>query len=377
MGKIHVWEAIATLTGTIIGAGVLGIPYVMAQAGFLTGLLALIFLGAVILTVNLCVGEITLRTRERHQLTGYVATYLGPGGRWTMTVAMVVANYGALMAYLIAEGSSLAALFGGNPWIWSAGFFIVGSLIVYRGLMAVGVSELVLSTAKFTAFFTVVLLALFSNVFTADNLAGFDATKLFVPYGVMLFAFLGAIAIPEMRQELSKHPRDLKKSIILGSVIPLLVYAVFGLAIVGVTGLNTTEIANVGIGSALGLSALIAANLFAILSMATAFIAIALGLKQMYELDYQFRPIFAFGATMLLPPLLILAGIQSFIMILGVSGAVAGGLEGTLLILTYWKSRTRGNRTPEYKLRLPMPALILLIAVFVLGAVLTIKELLV
>ncbi|MBI4145195.1 hypothetical protein HY493_03240 [Candidatus Woesearchaeota archaeon] len=377
MGKIHVWEAVATLTGTIIGAGVLGIPYVMAQAGFLTGILVLALLGGVILTVNLCVGEITLRTKEKHQLTGYVATYLGPGGRWTMTVAMVVANYGALMAYLIAEGSSLAALFGGDPWLWSAGFFIVGSLIIYRGLVAVGVSELVLSTAKFTAFFTVVLLALFSNVFTAEHLAGFDITKLFVPYGVMLFAFLGAIAIPEMRQELSKHPRDLKKSIILGSVIPLLVYAVFGLAIVGVTGLGTTEIANVGIGRALGLPALIAANLFAILSMATAFIAIALGLKQMYELDYHFRPIFAFGATMLLPPLLILAGIHSFIMILGVSGAVAGGLEGILLVMTYWKARTRGNRMPEYKLRLPVPALVLLIAVFALGAVLTMRGLLV
>ena len=32
-------EAVAVLIGIVIGAGVLGIPYVVAKAGFLTGLL--------------------------------------------------------------------------------------------------------------------------------------------------------------------------------------------------------------------------------------------------------------------------------------------------------------------------------------------------
>ena len=36
--KLLLWEAIATLVGTIIGAGILGIPYVIAKAGFWTGI---------------------------------------------------------------------------------------------------------------------------------------------------------------------------------------------------------------------------------------------------------------------------------------------------------------------------------------------------
>ena len=34
MKKVILFEAIATLIGTIIGAGILGIPFVFAQAGF-------------------------------------------------------------------------------------------------------------------------------------------------------------------------------------------------------------------------------------------------------------------------------------------------------------------------------------------------------
>ena len=41
MMKKEFFEAIALLMGTVIGAGVLGIPYIVYKAGFLTGLLLL------------------------------------------------------------------------------------------------------------------------------------------------------------------------------------------------------------------------------------------------------------------------------------------------------------------------------------------------
>lgn len=63
----------------VIGAGILGIPYVVAKAGFLTGLLDLIIIGLAVLVLNLYVGEIMLRTKEDHQLTGYAEKYLENG----------------------------------------------------------------------------------------------------------------------------------------------------------------------------------------------------------------------------------------------------------------------------------------------------------
>ena len=56
--------AVSVLVGTCIGAGVLGIPYVAAKAGFLVALAYILLIGAMILIVNLCLGEVTLRTKE-------------------------------------------------------------------------------------------------------------------------------------------------------------------------------------------------------------------------------------------------------------------------------------------------------------------------
>ncbi|MEM4239590.1 MAG: aromatic amino acid transport family protein [Candidatus Woesearchaeota archaeon] len=372
--RLHAYEATATLIGTIIGAGVLGIPYVMAKAGFLTGLLVLLLLGTVILTINLCIGEVVLRTKGLHQLTGYVGIYLGDRGRRLMTVAMIVGNYGALMAYIIGEGRSLAEVFGGNPWVWSAVFFAIGSFIIYRGLMVVGFSELVLSGIKFSALFIILVLMVSSRFFDPSHLMHFDISKFFVPYGVILFAFLGAIAIPEMREELSGHLKDMKRAIIIGSIIPLIAYALFGFAVVGVTGYYTTEVANVGIGRLMGFVPLLIVNLFAVMAMATSFIAIGLGLKEMYEYDYGIKPLLSFVLTLSVPVLLILAGIHSFIKILGLTGALAGGLEGILLLLTYWKARRYGQRKPEYEVRVGLVPIALIVVAFVIGAIITIKE---
>ena len=38
-------EAVCIIIGTVIGAGVLGIPYVIAKAGFLIGLIELVIIG--------------------------------------------------------------------------------------------------------------------------------------------------------------------------------------------------------------------------------------------------------------------------------------------------------------------------------------------
>ena len=84
-------EAVATLVGTIIGAGVLAIPYSMKKAGFLTGLLILVVLSIAVLFLFLFVGEIVLRTKGNHQLTGYAEKYLGKTGKALMLFAVIFA----------------------------------------------------------------------------------------------------------------------------------------------------------------------------------------------------------------------------------------------------------------------------------------------
>ena len=133
MPKKHLIGAISTLIGITIGAGILGIPFVVAKAGFLTGILNIFVIGMLILVLNLYLGEITLRTKGIHQLTGYAKIYLGKAGYYLMMVAFIIFSYGALVAYIIKTGELLNALlspiFGGTTLIYSIIFFILSFII--------------------------------------------------------------------------------------------------------------------------------------------------------------------------------------------------------------------------------------------------------
>ena len=102
--------ASSILIGTMIGAGLLAIPYIISQAGFWIGMLDLVIIAIILTTIHLYLGEITLRTKGFHQLTGYAERYIGKTGKKIMFIAMILGVYGALVAYLIGEGYALSAI---------------------------------------------------------------------------------------------------------------------------------------------------------------------------------------------------------------------------------------------------------------------------
>jgi amino acid permease len=361
------WEAIATLVGTIIGAGILGIPYVVSQAGFWTGMANVVLLGFVILVMYLYLGEVALRTKGNHQLTGYCQRYLGRWGKGLMAFSMIFGIYGAMIAYILGEGAAFSAIFGGNPWFYSIGFFVVASTIVYLGLKQVARSELWMLPGMIIV---VGLIAFFAFKFIdLSNFTAFDYMKFFLPYGVIFFAFLGAAAIPEMEQYLFKNEKALKRCITIGIAIPIVVYLIFAITIVGVTGAGTTEIATVGLGNVIGEHMVLLGNIFAIVTMATSFLTLGLALKQMYNFDYGINKHLSWGITVFIPLFIAVSGVATFIKAIGISGIIAGGVEGILIVLMIKRAKKFGNRKPEYKMHFSWFIGGCLIALFIAGAV--------
>ncbi|MDD5700303.1 MAG: aromatic amino acid transport family protein, partial [Candidatus Nanoarchaeia archaeon] len=184
--------AASVLIGTIIGAGYLGIPYVVAQSGFPLGLINLAVVCAILLLTMLYLGEISLRTKERHQLPGYAEKYLGKKGKILMFFALVIGIYSALLAYLIAEGESWSVLlFGSTAYSLhiSLIFWLILSLMSYFGLKAVEEADLV--GISLVAIMIISLVVLFWNRIDVSNLNHVSPKNFFVPFGVILFAFLG------------------------------------------------------------------------------------------------------------------------------------------------------------------------------------------
>lgn len=358
-------ESVGTLVGLTIGAGVLGIPYVVAQAGFLTGIFVILFLGAIIVLMNLYVGEITLRTKGRHQLPGYVEKYLGKKGKYLMSLSLMITVYGALTGYIIGEGEAIGAIFGIDPLLPMILFFVLMAAIVFRGLKLIKTLEVCFNTIVIGVLCIIIFLSL-QGIHT-ENYTGLDMTKLLIPYGVVLFAFAGSAAIPDLKVELENNKKLMKKAIIIGSLIPLFLYLLFAFAVVGVTGIDSTELATVGLGEAIGLHMVYLGNIFAAFAMGTSFLLLALALLWMYQYDYHMKKIFAWGLTLLIPFLIAFSDHPSFVQVLAITGTFAGGLEGILIVLTHRTAQKKSERNPEYSLKNRLFLSIFLIGIYIIG----------
>jgi tyrosine-specific transport protein len=362
-------EAVSTLVGTVIGAGVLGLPYIIAKAGLLNGIILLLLLGATVTLMYLYYGEIILRTKKVHQLTGYAEKYLGKWGKLVATISFLVSMYGALIAYLIGSGSALSSIFGGSSLVFTIIFLAAGAVLVHKGITAVEKSE---SYLMFIVLGLILLIsALGMGKIQPANLTGFKAENLFIPYGLILFALLGTNAIPEMREELIKDRRLLKRSIIIGMLIPIAAYILFSVVVVGVVGASgfallgdDEKIATIALIPYLGSHLAVIGNLFAVFAVTTSFLSVSLSLKEMFMYDFNLDERLAFALTFLPPLIPVVLRLTSFIMILELMGIIVGGITAFLIVLMYWNSKKLGDREPEYTMNSnPLMGLIILFIV--------------
>jgi amino acid permease len=362
------WATTFTLTGTIIGAGILGLPYVFAKSGFLVGLFWLVVLGAVMIFVNLALGEITLRTRGKHQLAGYAEKYLGKWGKRAMLFSMIFGIYSALIAYLIGEGESISRLVPGNihPLIFGIMFWLVMTLLLKEGLKGLKKIE----TWGVIAIIAIILgiFARFAPELKTSNLMTWNSTHFAIPIGVVMFALLGFTSIPELRQEIKGQEKLLKRAIIIGSIIPIILYIIFSATFIGILGTSITEVATLSFGPLM--------TILGIFTMLTSYFVLSFSLNDTFKFDMKTNKKTRFLLTSLIPLALYIFITQfefiGFALILGIGGVISGGLTGILILLTAKKakSNTRNKKDPEIRVPLNWKLIIILSIIFITGIIL-------
>ncbi len=354
------------LVGTCIGAGILGIPYVAAQAGFLTAIIYIIIIGLLTYLINLYLGEVSLRTKNKHQIVGYAEKYLGKRGRRFMEFATIFGIYAAIIAYMVGVGESLSFLAIGNTSysIFFGIFFgIIMSFLLWNGKKALKKFEKI-------GVGIVLLLLIFIIIFfipsvQLNNLLGFNASNIFLPFGVILFALMSFHAIPEIKIILGKDKKKLKKTILLGTIISIIFYILFTLIVVGFMGLGTPEVATLALGKIF--------IVLGILTMFTSYLSLGNSLEDDFIFDEHYRKKKSWILSSMLPIILFII-IQmfdffSFTKILSIGGVVSGGLASILILLMVRNAKKKNERKPEYSIRINKFIIIVLSLIFILGTI--------
>jgi len=371
--KISLWEAVALIVSGTIGAGILGMPYAIAQLGLVPGFFLIIFLGLLMMGLNLLLGDVAIRTGKRFQLVGFAKTYLGVWGEYAMMIMFYTILFGALVVYIIGVGSSLSALFGGAAFVWSLVFYFFASLCIMTGLRTVKVVELILMTC---ILFVVVCIFLWAAPsFSISNMLYVQIPAFFVPYGIILFAFHGTNAVPEAYGLLKHARKDFRRAICYAAIINCIVYCLFVFSVVGVTGIGTTEIATVGLGDALGRGMVVAGNIFAVLAMATSFLLIALSFRDSLCWDYKLPKILALVCVLVPPLVMFVLGMRGFITVLSVVGGIAVSIEMLLILLIYIRARRQKQlKKEDFSVRYGYTLVLMLLFVLFIGAFQTIID---
>jgi len=370
-----VTEAVFMITGMTIGAGVLGIPYVVAQVGLKIGLLYILGLGIVMLFLNLMIGEIAVRTKENLQLPGFAGKYLGNWAKSLLSFTVIFSSIGALLAYIVGEGRTLSALLGGDPAVWSVIFWTLGSVAVWRGLQTVKKIEKILSFLVITIIAGISFYFLSHFQWTAWSYS--NPVQVFLPYGVILFALHASPAIAEAHALLPGSQRHFRKALVIGTLIPIVLYMLFAAAVVGVMGGSTTEVATIGLGEKFGPAILILGNLFATMAMGTGFIGLGIALKQILTWDHKINNPVSTLLVIIAPITFFVIGVRSFVGILDVAGGLFIGIEAVLMVMIYWRARKVGAiEASRYKLSWAPLMMIPVLLVFTAATIFSIFKLL-
>ncbi len=358
------FTGLAILIGTIIGAGILGIPSVAAKSGLIVGIGYIILLGLIILLVNLYLGEVILRTKEKRHLPGYAKKYLGKNGRFLMNFAVIFAVYSAIVAYSLGVGESFSFLFFGNSSysiLIGLAFALIMSFLIWRGLKALRKYEKL--GVGIILGLLVLIVIFFANKISISNLSGFNPNFLFLPFGVVLFAFLSFTALPEVSFTLGKNKKSMKKVLIWGFLVSIIFYILFAFIIVGFKGSETPEIATLAFGPFF--------VILGILTMFTSYLALGNALQDHFKFDSRYKKKKAWFLTAIIPTLIYLFiklfTFFSFTKILSIGGVVSGGLIGALILLMIIKAKIKGNRKPEYSIPVNRFIVGFLILIFLLG----------
>jgi tyrosine-specific transport protein len=354
---------ILLVVGTSIGAGMLALPVATAELGFWASTLLLVSCWAIMTLCALLFLEVNLWLPPNSNLISMAGLTLGRWGQAVTWAVYLLLFYSILCAYIAGGGDLFDYLFRAMGlhfgYMTSAILFTVAlGVVVYMGIRSVDYVNRGLMVGKMGA---LVLLVLFIVPFvTGNNLGNGEFKHIVSPSGIMIaiVSFVSAMIIPSLRTYFDGDIKTLRKAIVLGTLIPLICYIAWELAILGVVPLDGDHSMRQMLHSSssnsdliVALSALLQKNVitslakfFISICMATSFLSIALSLSDFLSDGLKitkkgFGSVVIYSATFLPPILVVLFYPDAFIRGLQYAGISCFVLMIMLPALMAWRGR--------------------------------------
>ncbi len=354
------------LIGATIGVGVFGLPYVFSEAGIVAGLVNLLIVLALNCALLLLFAQLIIHTKGTRRLPGYAYKYLGPIGGALGAISVVGSGWGAMLAYIVAGGSFLASLLlpilGGEVVYYQLAFFAVGALAILGGLGFISRIEAFLSTIL-VALILLLIAGLAPSV-ELQYLATPINPTIFLPFGVLLFAFCSLPVLPEVVELLGRDSKKTTRAIISANVLVAVLYAGFAIVVDGVTGYFPADLALSTIFASVSMPIAIIGSAVGVFATLTSFIILGMNVFEVAMIDYRQRYLPSWIIAVLPPLVFFFIGARSFIDVIRVTGAIFSAGMFIVVIFAYLQAKKHVALTRL----LTFPNLLVFILLFLLVA---------
>lgn len=379
----HVVGGTLLIAGTMIGVGMLALPVATGPGGFVPSMTVYLICWAFMLCTGLLLLEVSLWMPKDTSFISMAEKILGPVGRYIFWVVYLFLFLTVMIAHAVGGGAVLLDITGWNlpNWLAVAIYSVVLAPVVYLGAKTVDRLNMVLISGVVLTYFA--FLGVSYDKVDFDLLQYADWGKAWVALPILFTAFTYQVIIPTLMTYMERDVKKLRLAIFIGSAIPLVIYLIWELVILGIIPVSDLVEAGKHGQNAVGpLKELIPqvfniGRFFAFFALTTSFIPLALsffdfmadGLK--WEKKGVRRAILCAGVFGV-PMLIAIAYPHIFLVALGYAGGISCALLfGLMPPLLAWVGRYI-KCYPEQRPQLfggkPMLICLMLFALFILGA---------
>ncbi|OQQ07735.1 tyrosine transporter TyrP [Vibrio splendidus] len=291
MNKSKVFGSTLIIAGTTIGAGMLALPLASAGIGFSTSLFLMLGLWALMAFTALLMVELHQFAESDATLHTLAHTILGTKGKWIASFAVMFLFYALCAAYIAGGGAQFNQRISDiagielNAQITTLLFTLLVAGVVTIGTHSVDKVNRVLFGLKLIAM--VLVLSFLAPNITSQYLMSMPLQQglivAAIPVVFTSFGFHGSI--PSIVRYLDGDVRSLRKVMIIGSALPLVIYVFWQSVTLGVIS-QEQLLSDTSLGALLvslsqtvhqsNLSVIV--GVFADLALLTSFIGVSLGL---------------------------------------------------------------------------------------------------
>ncbi|NGX38555.1 MAG: Tyrosine-specific transport protein [Chlamydiae bacterium] len=279
------------IAGTTLGVGMLAFPTLTVFGGFVPSVILFILIWLLMLCSSFFFLDANLSIKGENNMVTMAQKTLGTWGKLLSWVIYLLLLY-SLIAALIAGSTPLFVgaieeLTGYTLPKWLAPFSlpILFGGFIYTGTRGVDLVNRILMLGLIISYCLLVFFV--PEQVNFDNLAHFDMPAITIAIPIVITAFGYHIIIPSLTTYMNRDRKKLRKTILIGSFIPIVVYLLWQALVLGAVPFNLLSEAYVkGVTATHPLSQVLhnpyislAAKLFTFFAIVTTFVGVTLSMS--------------------------------------------------------------------------------------------------